>query len=441
MSVQAQLPGIPEGVLRGDVIVFRAPAKSATADNMNPWIPGNPNIGGGGAPHYEPLWYINVTNMETVPMLAAGLPVYTDNYTVLTIPVRSGVYWQDGVEFTAEDIVWTINTHLETDGLTASGIYQTWVSEVSAPDKYTVVIELTEANPKFHLTFTNVMGMGGQLVMAKHVWEDEDPLTFLNSPPVGTGPYIVEDYDPNGFWMLWKLREDWEKSACGQVVGKPKPLYFLRQYYSPADPKQVIAISRHELDVTEVTMELWDAVREVNPYEIGFWKDFPYAWQYGICDHGIVFNCAKFPTNETDVRWALTLAVNMVDVNTLALDAKGRIATFHSMSVPYLQVHFEDILIPWIKDFELRDGYKPFDETIPQQIADYAVAQGHTLAAAPEDIYGPGWWRYDPEEAAKLLEDNGFTRDGEGNWLLPSGERWTMNFVIPAFHPMASRIG
>ncbi|UCE44272.1 MAG: hypothetical protein JSV57_01950, partial [Candidatus Bathyarchaeota archaeon] len=71
----------------------------------------------------------------------------------------------------------------------------------------------------------------------------------------------------------------------------------------------------------------------------------------------------------------------------------------------------------------------------------YAVAQGHTLAAAPEDIYGPGWWRYDPEEAAKLLEDNGFTRDAQGQWLLPSGERWTMNFVIPAFHPMASRIG
>jgi len=49
-------------VFPGDIIVFRVNLKSAAPDNMNPWIPSNPNLGAGGAPHYEPLWYWNVTN-------------------------------------------------------------------------------------------------------------------------------------------------------------------------------------------------------------------------------------------------------------------------------------------------------------------------------------------------------------------------------------------
>lgn len=439
--VTAQLPGIPEGVKRGDIIVFRAESKSAAPDNMNPWIPGNPNLGAGGSPIYEPLYYINVTNMETVPMLASGMPQYNDDFTVLTIPIRQGVYWNDGVAFSAEDVVYSINLHLETEGLANSAQFQTWVENVYAEDAYTVVIELTTPNPKYHLTFTNVMGMTGWLVMPKHVWENENPLTFTNNPPVGTAPYVVEDYDPNGFWMLYKRRDDWDTSALGQVVGKPKPIYVLRQYYTPDDPKLSIAISRHEMDTCEVTMELWDTVKGGNPYAIGFWKDFPYAWQYGICDHGVGLNCEKSPTDLVDVRWALALAINMTEVNILALDAKGRMATFHSLSVPYLQAHFEDELIPWINDFELSDGYKPFDDTIPQQIAAFAESEGNTLAASPEEIYGPGWWRYDVEEAAKLLEDNGFTRDSQGSWFLPTGERWTLNIVIPAFHMLGSRIG
>ena len=206
------------------------------------------------------------------------MPEYNDDYTVLTIPIRKGVYWNDGVEFTADDVVYSINIHLNVSGLGASASIQTWVKRAYAKDRYTAVIELKKPNPKYFLNFVNALGMTGFLVMPKHVWEKVDPLTFTNNPPVGTGPYVMIKYDPNGYWMLWKRRDDWQRSGVGQVVGKPKPKYLLRVYYSPDDPKQVIAISKHEMDVTEVTMELWDTVRQANPYMIGFWKDFPYAW-------------------------------------------------------------------------------------------------------------------------------------------------------------------
>ena len=45
--------------------------------------------------------------------------------------------------------------------------------------------------------------------------------------------------------------------------------------------------------------------------------------------------------------------------------------------------------------------------------------------------FGVGWWKYDVEEAGKLLESVGFTKNADGNWLLPSGEEWVVQLTIP----------
>ena len=434
-------PQLPPGILRGDIIIFRGPFRSAVPDDMNILKPANPNLAVSGSPIFEPLWYLNVTAMRLVPMLAAAPPEYSEDFKMMRIKVRPGVYWNDGVEFTAEDIAFTIMLFKNTTGLTYSAYIQRWVEKAYVEDKYTVVIELKEPNPKFHMTFTNVLGLSGLIIVPKHVWEGKDPLKFTFNPPVGTGPYVLDSYDPEGYWALFRRRDDWERSATGRVLGKPKPKYLLRVHYKPDDPKQVIAISRHELDITELTTELWETAKSANPYILSFWRTFPYAWQNGICDHGPCFNLAKYPYNITDVRWALTLAINITEVNIMALNAMGRIATFRSLSVPYLQVHYESLLLPWIKEFTLSDGYKPFDPTVPQKLAKYVESKGYELAADPVRIWGPGWWKYDPEEAAKLLKAHGFYKDEAGRWHLPSGELWTLDLVIPAFHPLASRLG
>ncbi|MCB0185372.1 MAG: hypothetical protein KDE31_13965 [Caldilineaceae bacterium] len=47
------------------------------------------------------------------------------------------------------------------------------------------------------------------------------------------------------------------------------------------------------------------------------------------------------------------------------------------------------------------------------------------------DLFGVGWWKYDVDQAAKLLESVGFTRDDGGNWLLPDGTPWTIAINAP----------
>jgi len=433
---------LPPGIPRGDILVVRCEFRSAVPDDMNIWKPGVTNLAVGGAPIFEPLWFLNVTNMKLVPMLASAPPEYEANFTIMRVRIRPGVYWSDGVEFTADDVVFTLKLHLNVTGLSQSAFVQTWVEDAYAEDRYTVAIKLKKPNPKFHLTFTTVLGIGAFTIMPKHVWEKvSDPLTFKFNPPVGTGPYVLDTYDPAGYWALYRRRDDWERSATGKVLGKPKPEYILRIYYAADDPKQIIAMSRHELDFTELTLEMWDTIKAANPYVSAYWPGYPYAWMQGICDHGPVFNLAKYPFNITDVRWALTLAINITEVEITAFDGKARIATFRSLSLPYLQPFYEPKLLPWIRNFTLSDGYKPFDETVAYKLAKYAESKGYTLPADPVKIWGLGWWRYDPAEAAKLLEKHGFYKDKEGKWHLPSGEVWKIDFLIPTWHVLGSRIG
>jgi len=434
---------IPPGIPRGDILIFRTPAMSSVGDDMNPIRPGNRNIPiDGGGYIFEPLYALNLTSLDLVFILAAGPPIYTDNYTVLRIPIRPGVYWSDGVEFTAEDVAFTLMLHCNTPGTVWYGYASTWIEEAYTEDKYTVVIKLKRPNPKFHMNFWQVAGLGGPIILPKHIWEKvEDPLKFNFNPPVGTGPYVLESYDPKGYWALLKRRDDWQRSATGIVFGKPAPKYILRMYYTPDDPKQVIAISRHELDATELTFELWDTAKTANPFLTAFWKDFPYVYQYDVCDHGPYFNCAKYPLNITDVRWALTLAINMTEVNIMALEGRGRLSAFGPFSVPHIERIYAERLLPWVREFTLDDGYKPFDESILRKLEEYAKAKGYKLTVDPVTIWGLGWWKYDPEEATKLLKKYGFYKDEQGRWHLPNGEIWTLHVVIPAYHALASRLG
>jgi len=435
---------IPPGIPRGDIFILSMddPGRIMPADDFNVWKPGKETVNIGAGLVWEPLYFFNVTNGRFVPMLAESLPEYSSDYKTVKIKLRKGVYWSDGVEFTADDVVYTIETHLKYSGLHWSATIQKWVKSAKAIDKYTVVIELKEPNPQFHMFFTTIMGSPtGLMIMPKHIFEKvEDPLKDKFNPPVGTSPYVLVDFDRDGYWYLFKRRDDWQRSATGIVLGKPKPKYVLRIFYG-TDEKDLIALTKHELDETQISWELWEEAKKKNPYLIAFYKGFPYVWQQGICDHGIVFNLDRYPYNITDVRWALTLSIDIVRLNIEALNAMGRIATFRGLSVKFVSQFYEEPLTEWLKEFSLPDGFKPFDPTIPQRLAEYVTTKmGEKLGASPEEIWGPGWWKYAPEEASKLLEKHGFKKGADGKWYMPDGKPFKVKIMFPSYHALVKRI-
>ena len=157
--------------------------------NFNEWVGWKSRDRGMAQLMNEPMWTDEYAAGEIINGLAAGSPTYNEDFTQVTIPLREGVYWSDGTEFTADDVVFTIEKIKATEGLNYNVQLQE-VASATAPDKYTVVVTLTQPNSRFHTYFLDRWGC--LWIMPKHIFEKvEDISTFEYNPPLSLGPYVL----------------------------------------------------------------------------------------------------------------------------------------------------------------------------------------------------------------------------------------------------------
>jgi peptide/nickel transport system substrate-binding protein len=377
--------------------------------------------------------------------LAADKPRYNDDFTEMTVKLREGIYWSDGVEFTAADVVYTIELHQKTAGLFWSAAVQLNVDSISAPDPYTVVFKLKKPNSRFHALFTvrwNAMWM-----MPKHVFETvEDPLRFDFNPPVALGPYTLHSYDPNGRWFIWQKREDWQRTSLARF-GEPGPTY--AAYIDPGPPdKRVIAQLNHELDIIhDVAPEGMFTLAKESPSSHGWFKGFPYAHPDPTLPAAI-FNTQLDKFKDPNVRWALAL---LIDIKAVAMASYRGAATISAIGIPPTGTHpdyYHKPLQDWLASFEIDTGkrkIKPYDPTIGQQIAEMLrPSMGDQIPTDPEEIgraFGLGWWQKDEQAATELLEKAGFTKQGD-QWLQPDGQPFSIKVTVEGeIRPVMTRAG
>jgi peptide/nickel transport system substrate-binding protein len=151
---------------------------------------------------------------------------------------------------------------------------------------------------------------------------------------------------------------------------------------------------------------------------------------------GIVFNTARPPFDLLDVRWALLLAIEIVEYTSIAVDSSGTLSPVH---IPHLGPYPELYIGPmqdWLKEFtiDVGDGetFAPYDPEAPKRVADFARSRGYVFPddqEFQEKAFGLGWYKYAPEVATKLLEKNGFSKNGDGMWLLPDGTPWKISYM------------
>ena len=380
----------------------------------------------------EPLWIVDPASGKVINALAASSPLYSKDFKTLTIKLRPGCYWSDGVEITADDVIYTIELAKSNSGMSYYASFQE-VAKLTKIDKYTVKIDLKEPNARFHTYFLDRWGACRPL--PKHVFEKvKDPVSFDFKPPISSGPYVLHSYDPGGYWVLWQRREDWQRTPTGKLFGMPQPKYVLFYYYGPTE-KQVLAQNNHQLDMADLTMEGLRSVLSTNKYARAYMKNFPYIVNVDPCITGIYFNTAKAPYNNKEVRWALALSIDIVEYLATAFDGA---ATMGALLVPptpaYLKWYYEP-LENWMKNFTITvDGQKVkvYDPDAPMRLAEYAKKRGYTVPNDPKEIraiFGYGWFKYAPDIAEKLLIKNGFKRDKDGKWLTPDGKPWKITIL------------
>lgn len=407
-------------------------------ENFNIYTPG---VDAGRGFHEictDHLWEIDTTTGEQYGSLAADLPTpLNDDYTSWEIKLREGIYWDDGVEFTADDVAYTLNMWLETEALAINGWAVDYIDSVEVKDKYTLVLNTTRPQPRISKDL-GVTIWGNRLYpMPKHIWEKEDPATFAFFPPTCIGQYKFKDYDPNGNWTLWEQREDWERTSVGQVLNAAGPKYLLWNFVG-TEEKRILAMINNDVDILQdITPESMTVLTQKSPATRAWHAGFPYADFDDPCERGISFNNSRFPYDQWQVRWALALATDIKNVSLGTFAGMLRVSPLGVPPVAAVQNTYHKPLVERLKAMTLPDGYAPFDPNFAKDMAQIFNEQGvggdlPTDEAALIDLFGVGWWKYDVEEAAKLIEEVGFTRDANGKWLLPDGTPWKISINAPS---------
>jgi peptide/nickel transport system substrate-binding protein len=429
-SVLAQSDEVAPGVPRNQCLILENPSGTVLpADDFNRWRSGYSGIWVCGLQQLalDALWYIDPdAGVDGVwdNALAAEPPIYNDDFTQMTVKLREGLYWSDGVEFTADDLYYTVDLIKNTPGMGNQGLFEGSIDHMEQPDRNTVIFYLKAPNSRFHANFT--VRWGALFMMPKHIWEQvEDPVAFTFNPPVSLGAYTLRDFDPNGQWYLWERREDWQRTSVARL-GEVSVKYAMYIDPGPSD-KRVLSQLAHELDVIhDITPEGRITLARENSTSVGWFPSFPWAHPDPTLP-AVIYNNEKPGLDKWEVRWALTLAIDIAQVALASYRGAATISAIHVPPTGLYPQYYHEPLEPWLNDFTIMVGgedYKPYDPTAAQRIADLARSSLGDLVPTDPDIIkqyiGAGWWNYDLDAAEQLMLDAGMQKVS-GKWALPDG--------------------
>jgi len=184
----------PGGTL--DVIVQPEPP------GLNIGVVANGPAGLVGGSIYESLLRYDA-NLDPMPSLAKSWEISPDGLTY-TFHLQEGVKWHDGVPFSADDVVFSVETMLPKT-LVKARLTMEHVAAVEEPDKNTVVFHLKAPFEPFIRAFN----YGSLPIEPKHIYENstnyaQDP---HNDTPIGTGPFKFVEWKKGSYIKLEKFKD------------------------------------------------------------------------------------------------------------------------------------------------------------------------------------------------------------------------------------------
>ncbi len=219
--------GVMKAVPRNRTWVVGAWEQSANlnaSDNFNPMMNVASLRTNSAKFVYEALMYDNLNTGEEYPWLAESYTVDED-FMGMDIFLRKGVEWADGEALNCDDVKFTIETQRDTPTAGGQhGYFVQWVESVECIDDFTVRINYTGPNPRFHQQI--MVGHENHFVIVpEHIFAGKDIETFTNlnlgaGLPMGSGPYKVVLVTAQQ--IIYDRRDDWWGAKIG-FMDMPAP--------------------------------------------------------------------------------------------------------------------------------------------------------------------------------------------------------------------------
>ncbi|WP_242406255.1 ABC transporter substrate-binding protein [Halostagnicola larsenii] len=310
-------------------------------------------------------------DLDVVPALATGGGFVDDTTVELTL--REGVEWHDGEPFTAEDVKFTVELYDEYASTSQVPFYEP-IDSVEILGDHEVRFNL--ANPDAAFMTQRVVR---SVILPKHRWEDVgNPSQHNPDSPVGTGPFEFENWEQgtrfeasrnDGHWMF---DDDWRNDALGdQAESGPGVDTVVWLNVSNVDAL-IGSLQSGSIDAVGTNLSDLQANRAANSEGIEKMS----AGSYAPLIMKLMFSCPLIRDKEFRVALAKSL------------DSKG-----------------------FVEDFLHGQATVPTGENLIS-----SLTQWHNPDTTD--------YSYDVDEAETILEQAGYTWDGQGNLRFPNGDAW-----------------
>lgn len=152
---------------------------------------------------YETLAWTTPSG-DVLPRLATGWTISEDKRTY-TFNLRQGVKFHNGADFTAEDVVYSVNRAVG-QGIPMVQQRAQNLESVTAVDDYTVVYQLINPDTAFLFNIADTTGLGFSSILTQSA-------PAHGTTPVGTGPFEYVSYVPGSELVLDVNRDYWDPSV------------------------------------------------------------------------------------------------------------------------------------------------------------------------------------------------------------------------------------
>lgn len=360
-----QIHSQPDPSIGDDTLLVAGDSGSPTFQrNFNPFL-GSAR----SATHYiyEPLIMLNPIDGSLSPWLAEDWS--QPDPATIEITLRSGVTWQDGEALNADDVLFTFEMLRENPAVDVNGAWNRIDEIEAAGDTITI-----------HLQSDDVPALaviGQTLIMPQHIWSDvEDPATWRNEDPIGTGPFTLGNFTPQQY-SLDKYHDYWQADTVQ-----------IEHVVLPAANSEVDLVTRG-----------FDFGYSFMSNVEGTWGEANENNQHWFPPGGIISlqpNMEVEPFDDVDVRRGLALALDKEQIAEVAVEGHMDAASQTGLLLP----NQEDLLDP--------------------------------------DIPNRGVIDQDQDAAIEAFEEAGFSYDGT-TMIDPSGEPFSFSILTANDHTDALR--
>ena len=180
-----------------------------------------------------------------IPDLAHSWEIAKDGKTY-TFHLRQGVHFHDGAELTSENVKATFDRiikPLQGISIPRSILFKS-VSEIAAPDKYTVQFKLAEPRPVNFIM--SAIASGWNVIVRKKTLEDNNYNLRKVEIYHGTGPFKSVKRVENESWTMEKNKDYWNK-------GLPYLEGIEMYHVLPFSPEMGSAILSNRVDYVRIT--------------------------------------------------------------------------------------------------------------------------------------------------------------------------------------------